>query len=149
MTPHKVLETVTVNSVRRQVTEYIFSKCELSYRFCPMQILVLTKPLAEIARQIDISIETIEDQKKEVETTEASAEDIFQRINITVESLGFKSCWLYDFSIFYVLFRSPPLRDGLCPILAQSAQVRIARRRTWWADSRSRGSSRIAIPLAA
>ncbi len=67
-----------------------------------MQILVLTKPLAEIARQIDISIETIEDQKKEVETTEASAEDIFQRINITVESLGFKSYWLYDFSIFYV-----------------------------------------------
>ncbi len=84
LTPHKVLETVTVNSVRRQVAEHIFSKCELSYRFCPMQILVLTKPLAEIARQIDVSIETIEDQKKEVETTEASAAEIFQRINITV-----------------------------------------------------------------
>ncbi len=34
LTPHKVLETVTVNSVRRQVGEYIFNKCEL-FRYCP------------------------------------------------------------------------------------------------------------------
>ena len=62
---HKVQETVTINNVRRQ-------------------ILDLTKPLAEIAKQIGITVTTFNDQEEEIESPEGTAEEIFNKIKIQV-----------------------------------------------------------------
>ena len=68
LSPHKVKDTVSINDVRRR-------------------ILDLTKPLAEIAKQIDVTIGTFDQQKKEIEDTKASAQDIQKMINIQVLTL--------------------------------------------------------------
>jgi hypothetical protein len=65
---HKVKDTVSVNDVRRK-------------------ILDLTKPLAEIARKIDVSIAVFEDTKKEIETDEKTAEEIKAAISIDIPTL--------------------------------------------------------------
>ena len=63
--PHRVKDTVSINDVRRR-------------------ILDLTKPLAEIAKRIDITIDNFADHQKEIADTEASADDIRKMINIQV-----------------------------------------------------------------
>ncbi len=68
LSPHRVKDTVSINDVRRR-------------------ILDLTKPLAEIAKQIDVTILNIEQQQDEIEDTEASAQDIRKMINIQVKIL--------------------------------------------------------------
>ncbi len=66
--PHRVKETISVNDVRRR-------------------ILDLTKPLAEIAKHIDITLSNFEDQKNEICSSQASAEDLKKMINIQVREL--------------------------------------------------------------
>ncbi len=63
--PHKIKKTVSINDVRRTIVD-------------------LTKPLAEIARLIEIATSKMKDQIKEIKNSEDSAEEIKQRIDITV-----------------------------------------------------------------
>ncbi len=66
--PHRVKETISVNDVRRR-------------------ILDLTKPLAEIAKHIDITLSNFKDQKNEISSSQASAEDLKKMINIQARDL--------------------------------------------------------------
>ena len=63
--PHKVKETVSINDMRSK-------------------ILDLTKPLADIAKHIDITICNLEDRKEEVKTSTGNAEQIKANIKIKV-----------------------------------------------------------------
>ena len=65
LTPHKIKETVSINDVRQKIID-------------------LTKPLAEIAKLIETTTSNMEDQMEEIKNSEDSAEEIKQRINITV-----------------------------------------------------------------
>ena len=65
--PHMVQETVSVNDIRRK-------------------ILDLTKPLADIAKHVDITIDNLEDEKEDVRRSEGSAEEIKKKIKIKVRN---------------------------------------------------------------
>jgi hypothetical protein len=66
--PHKVIDSITINDTRRK-------------------ILDLTKPLAEIARLIEVTIAVLEDKKEEIETIEKTAEEIKATICIQIPTL--------------------------------------------------------------
>lgn len=66
--PHKVRETVSINDIRSK-------------------ILDLTKPLADIAKQIDLTIKNLQDHKEEIQNTEGTAKEISDKIKIRVKML--------------------------------------------------------------
>ncbi len=63
--PHKVHETISINDMRGK-------------------ILDMTKPLADIARTIDISIKNMNDQKNDVKHHQGTVAEIRKAIRITV-----------------------------------------------------------------
>ena len=66
--PHRVKDTISVNEVRAR-------------------ILDLTKPLAEIAKVIDVTVANMKDNQDDIENNEKTAEEIKDAINIQVPTL--------------------------------------------------------------
>ncbi len=65
LSPHKVHETISINDMREK-------------------ILDLTRPLADIAKTIDITIKVLDDKKEEIEQSQGTVEQIKKEINIMV-----------------------------------------------------------------
>ncbi len=66
--PHKVHETISINDMREK-------------------ILDLTKPLADIAKTIDITIKNLDDKKEAVRHNQGTVEDIRNTIQIKVRRI--------------------------------------------------------------
>ncbi len=125
--PHRVKDTVSINDVRRR-------------------ILDLTKPLAEIAKSIDVTISNFRDHQEEIENSEASADDIKKMISIQARIFFLAICCTVCSSADCytpnrICGRFPHWRGGLCPTRGLSAPASLAPRPTISTGRASRSST--------